>query len=172
LRGSDIFYYCINKSVYNYCAEEVWMRDGQPDGVVIFVKIDCVNRQPLPLDQQDPVYQQPGVPLDRGSYQALMDSWPDNSCMHWEVTTSLGEATAFEIHGKNFDADLLGANGELLIAKLQACGPESCTLAFNPTPEDENWDWKATGCIPLTASAGCIGDAVLAVGGRTSDGCV
>lgn len=148
------------------------MRDGEPDGVVLFVKIDCVTRQPLPMDQQDPVYRQPGVPLDRGSYDIMVLSWPDNTCMHWGTTTSLGEATAFEIHGINFDAGLMGAKGEHLIEKVRACGPESCDLTFLSTPDDPKWDWKVTGCIPLTAKADCIGDAILAAGGRTKDGCV
>jgi hypothetical protein len=60
----------------NVCAPEPWKNsDGTVDGETVFVKTDCGNRQPLHLDQQDAVYQQPGVPMDRGEYLSLITTW-------------------------------------------------------------------------------------------------
>ncbi|KAK6069751.1 hypothetical protein SCUP234_10506 [Seiridium cupressi] len=54
--------------------------DGSVDGEAIFVRTDCGDRRPLPADEQDPVYQKPGVALDRGSIAAMIDSWEEDSC--------------------------------------------------------------------------------------------
>lgn len=60
----------------NVCvAQQRLLPDGSAQGTTIFVKTDCVTTEPLPMDQQDPIYRQPGVPLDRGTYDALAESW-------------------------------------------------------------------------------------------------
>jgi len=170
---ADGAYWCAELIDSNgpYCAEQVWSPNGNPDGLVVFVKIDCLTREPLPMDQQDPAYAAPGVALPRSAFDTMMADWVDNTCMYWQVTTSFGEQNAFEIHGKNFAGDKLGENGDNLKETIQACGQFGCEWAFNITPDDDNWNWKATGCLPITARPGCIGDAILAVGGKTKDGC-
>ena len=41
----------------NYCAPGIWLdSNGDPDGVIIFVYTDCLTRQPLGPEFQDPVY--------------------------------------------------------------------------------------------------------------------
>ncbi|KAL9594699.1 MAG: hypothetical protein Q9219_006884 [cf. Caloplaca sp. 3 TL-2023] len=52
-------------------------KDGYnvPRGDTIFVRTDCGNRRPLPMDVQDPAYNHPGVPLDRGDYEAVSATW-------------------------------------------------------------------------------------------------
>ena len=39
------------------------------------MKTDCGTRQRLPLDQQDPAYQHPGVQLDQGLYDGYSTFW-------------------------------------------------------------------------------------------------
>lgn len=59
----------------NVCVDDQRLNsDGTVDSETIFVKTDCVTRQPLP-DGQDPVYGQPGVPLDRGQYDIMAENW-------------------------------------------------------------------------------------------------
>lgn len=88
----------------NYCAGQLWKNsDGTVDSETIFVKTDCNNRQPLPVDQQDAIYQKPGVPIDHGLYIAFADAWgdlasssTDNSAVSCfstsELTSTLGAA--------------------------------------------------------------------------------
>src|SRR2546430_13796704 len=67
----------------NFCADQLRLNnDKSVDGETIFIRINCDNRMPLGNDQQDLVYQKPGVPLDRGLYSAFA-SWGDN-----DVSTS------------------------------------------------------------------------------------
>ena len=68
----------VSSSIGNYCASEARKNsDGSVDGETIFVKTDCNTREPLPLDEQDPVYQNPGVPMDRGLLSTILSSWSD-----------------------------------------------------------------------------------------------
>ena len=48
-----------------------------PRGDTIFVRTDCGNRKPLPMDQQDPAYNHPGVPLPRDEYEAFAATLDD-----------------------------------------------------------------------------------------------
>ncbi|KUJ17615.1 uncharacterized protein LY89DRAFT_733454 [Mollisia scopiformis] len=71
--------YCgVSTDIGNYCASEARKNsDGTVDGETIFVKTDCNTREPLPADEQDPVYQNPGVPMDRGVLTTMILSWPE-----------------------------------------------------------------------------------------------
>ena len=51
--------------------------DKTPRGDTIFVRTDCANRKPLPMDQQDPAYNHPGVPLPRDDYEAFAATFED-----------------------------------------------------------------------------------------------
>ncbi|KAL4926736.1 uncharacterized protein BDV17DRAFT_268993 [Aspergillus undulatus] len=63
-------------NIQNYCQKQLWRnQDGTVDGETIFVYTDCSNRMPLPMEEQDPVYQKPGVALDRGVYEAYANAW-------------------------------------------------------------------------------------------------
>jgi hypothetical protein len=67
-----------SSNIGNFCASEARKNDdGSVDSETIFVKTDCSTREPLPLDQQDPVYQKPGVPMDRGLLATLLSTWSD-----------------------------------------------------------------------------------------------
>jgi hypothetical protein len=59
----------------NTCDSYEWTVDGIADGQTIFVRTDCTNRAPLPNDQQDPIYQIPGVPLSREAVESMIASW-------------------------------------------------------------------------------------------------
>jgi hypothetical protein len=158
---------------------QVWNRNGEPDGVVIFVKIDCTTRDPLPPDQQDPgqssplsqsratlflpvltqlfctptVYQQPGVPLDRGTRDAIL---------------------AFQMQGYNFSAAQLGDQGDNLLNWIDSYtnGSQAGCIWNFTTETGGEWDWIATGCIPLTVDPYILGQSMMNIGGNTADGCV
>ncbi|KAL2834380.1 hypothetical protein BDW59DRAFT_156312 [Aspergillus cavernicola] len=49
--------------------------DGTVNGETIFVRTDCSNWMPLPMEEQDLVYQKPGVALDSGVYEAYANAW-------------------------------------------------------------------------------------------------
>ncbi|CAI6334418.1 unnamed protein product [Periconia digitata] len=58
------------------CAEQLHRdSDGSVDGETIFVRTDCGTRMPLAKDKQDPVYQKPGVPMDRGLQEAFAQTF-------------------------------------------------------------------------------------------------
>lgn len=71
-------YWCLGDytTTGNVCAQELRHNsDGSVDGETIFVRTHCDNRMPLPSGDQDPVYQKPGVPMDRGMQEAWAETW-------------------------------------------------------------------------------------------------
>jgi hypothetical protein len=75
------YFYCGNpeEHIQNYCAQEARRNpDGSVDGEVIFVRSDCETRLPLDMEHQDPIYQKPGVPMDRGQLQGILTTFGDN----------------------------------------------------------------------------------------------
>ncbi|PLN85513.1 hypothetical protein BDW42DRAFT_160637 [Aspergillus taichungensis] len=71
-------YWCLGDytTTPNVCAQELRHNsDGTVDGETIFVRTHCDNRMPLPSGDQDPVYQKPGVPMDRGMQEAWAETW-------------------------------------------------------------------------------------------------
>ncbi|KAK7948458.1 uncharacterized protein PG986_009344 [Apiospora aurea] len=157
----------------NYCAPGIWYDSaGDPDGVIIFVRINCLTREPLGPEYQDDIYNMPGVPLDRGTLATTLQSWVDDTCSASLVSNNADgtQTAAFEIHGKGFSDSQLGDNGANLNAGLTSCG----TLAswvFNWTPDNGTYDWAATGQVTGASVKGCIGDAVVAAGGSTKSNC-
>ena len=62
----------------NFCADQLRRNDDKTvDGDTVFVKTDCGTRMPLDPSEQDPAYQKPGVPLDRGTAAAFAAAWAD-----------------------------------------------------------------------------------------------
>lgn len=192
----------------DYCAPQIWYDTaGQPDGVIIFVRINCLTREPLGPEVQDPIYNSkfprlllhqpslrciivskqnkkqkldlanfdaavPGVPLDRGTLTTILQSWVVDTCSASVVSNNADgtQTGSFEIHGKGFSDTQLGDNGANLNAGLTSCGTLA-SWAFNWTPNNGTYDWSATGTIKGKSFKGCIGDAVVAAGGSTKDGC-
>ncbi|KAK8077648.1 hypothetical protein PG996_003818 [Apiospora saccharicola] len=157
----------------DFCAPQVWYdATGQPDGVVLFVRINCLTREPLGPEFQDPIYNMPGVPMDRGMLATIMQSWVVDTCSASLVSNNAdGTQTAsFEIHGKGFSDTQLGDNGANLNAGITSCGTLA-SWAFNWTPDNGTYDWSATATVTGKSFKGCVGDAVVAAGGSTKDGC-
>ncbi|KAK8006622.1 hypothetical protein PG991_012919 [Apiospora marii] len=157
----------------DFCAPQIWYdTTGQPDGVVIFVRINCLTREPLGPEVQDPIYNMPGVKLDRGTLATIMQSWVVDTCSAKLVSNNAdgSQTGSFEIHGKGFSDDKLGDDGANLNAGLSSCGTVA-SWAFNWTPDNGTYDWSATGTVQGSSIKGCIGDAVVAAGGSTKDGC-
>jgi hypothetical protein len=76
----------------------------------------------------------------------------------------------FEIRGKNFpDAKLL-ADGGGLKKEMDGCGDVSL-WNFEWTRNHEEYQWYASGYLPLTAKKGCTGRAVVSAGGVSENGC-
>lgn len=147
------------------------MDGDRPDGTTIFVYTDCRTRQPLAPEFQDPIYREPGVPLDRGTLQTTMQSWVQNTCRIRDLPGSLDtDDRQVEIRGTGFADNSLGEYGAVLKEELSKCGRVAAwsfeweeLLAFD-------WVFKAT--ILDNPDPGCVGQAVLNVGGVTKDGCV
>lgn len=78
----------------NFCADQLKLNgDGKSDGDTIFVKTDCGTRMPLDPSKQDPAYQKPGVPLDRGTSEAWAAVWADAD----SISTSSKNDVACEV---------------------------------------------------------------------------
>ena len=94
----------------------------------------------------------------------------------------------FEIHGKNFDASKSGTDGSGLKVRpfasialsvylmrfffqenIQGCGALTA-WSFQQTPTDPNYQWFASGNLPIGTKA-CVGRAVVSAGGQSPDGC-
>lgn len=61
---------------HNVCGDQLRLNsDGTVDGETIFVHTDCENRMPRPAEEQDAIYQKPGVPMDRGTQKAWANTW-------------------------------------------------------------------------------------------------
>jgi hypothetical protein len=156
------------------CVTQIWNREQRPDGVVLFVKINCVTREPLAAEEQDPIYRIPGVALDRGVRDVMLANNASDACRVNDGTGILENATEFAIHGSGFDPARLGNNGQNLIAKINNYArdrPQTpCETRFT-RPGPHGWEWEIKGCIPSAANQGILGASVMAVGGNTMDEC-
>ncbi|KAK9418565.1 hypothetical protein SUNI508_08053 [Seiridium unicorne] len=116
----------------NVCDGAPWKNsDGSVDGETIFVRKDCGDRRPLPADEQDPVYQKPGVALDRGSIAAMIDSWEEDSC---DVAYQFWD-DFLEVRGKDTSDNDLGDGGVNLKNAIGGCGAVT-SWTFDYTPDD------------------------------------
>lgn len=109
----------------NVCPPQVWevlQHDKKmgPDGAVIFVNTDCNTRLPLDAIDQDPVYQHPEVPLDRGVSVGIQQAWNPNAT--WSATTyphtggadNPNTTYAIELFGIGMLYGSIGLNGSSL----------------------------------------------------------
>jgi hypothetical protein len=162
----------------NVCAEQPWKNpDGSPDGVTLFVKIDCVTLQPTNMTDQDPVYQKPGVPLDRGVVVNMIQSWnpkPTTTTTAPSPSPTPPEGDTcdvsykflfdtVEVRGKSWTTAQLGNNGDNLKSKLSGCG-DLTDWNFEMTPNDCCYQWYASARLPIGVK-NCVGKAVVAAGG-------
>jgi hypothetical protein len=164
--GGDVVQVCDGgfENIANFCGNQVRRNpDGSSDGDTIFVRTDCATREPLPNDRQDPIYQKPGVPLDRGTLKSILESWQDNSC---DVSYKF-LFDQFEIRGKVWEGNELGANGEGLLKQLRGCG-DLTEWHFEWTPNDVTYEWYASGHLPI-GTKNCVGNAVHTAGGPGAD---
>ncbi|KAI0803524.1 hypothetical protein GGR55DRAFT_700080 [Xylaria sp. FL0064] len=157
------FYYCdsvVNEG--NICDEMPWTVDGKADGETIFVRTDCATRQPLPLDQQDPVYQRHGVPLDRGLVATMLNTWAQDTC---KVDYQFFD-DYFEVTGTNWSTDLLGDNGDNVKNAISHCGSLT-SWKFELRSDNA---WFASGKLPIGVKS-CVGTQVQNAGGSSAGGC-
>lgn len=172
----------------NHCSSQLWLIKNTgnarnpdemiPDGTLLFVYTDCATRRPLPMELQDPVYRSPGVALDHDTISAMQESWVWNTCYFWDMNVA-GERALY-IRGSGFRDDKIGSNGELLLEKVKACAGGNLknhkfTWYDNGKPEDSakvrGATWLFEGDVPDTIRPGCVGEAVMEVGGVTQDQC-
>ncbi|KAL8765074.1 MAG: hypothetical protein Q9209_007735 [Squamulea sp. 1 TL-2023] len=88
-----------------------------------------------------------------------------NSC---DVTYA-GTANQFEIRGKNFPDGKLGANGGGLKEEIKGCGALTF-WEFNWTPDDVEYQWYASGYLPIGTKS-CVGSATKTAGGKSAGHC-
>ncbi|KAH8896719.1 hypothetical protein GQ53DRAFT_818986 [Thozetella sp. PMI_491] len=77
----DFFWWCGDPEnhIQNFCSVDSKKNpDGTVDGDVIFVRTNCENREPLPMDQQDPIYGKDGVAMPRGELVTLLSTFSNN----------------------------------------------------------------------------------------------
>ncbi|KAI1176529.1 hypothetical protein F4777DRAFT_262066 [Nemania sp. FL0916] len=157
------FYYCKNiVNEGNVCDAIPWAVGGQADGETIFVRTDCGTRQPLPADQQDPVYQKPGVPLDRGVVAQMLNTWVQDTCkVDYQFIDDY-----FEVTGINWSSDTLGNNGDNLKNAIKHCG---ALTSWKFEMRSGN-TWFASGKLPIGVKS-CVGTQVQNAGGSSAGGC-
>lgn len=120
----------------------------------------------MPPDQQDPVYQNPGVPLDRGSIISMITSWEADSC---DVSYQFFD-DFFEIRGKDTGDDQLGDNGVNLENAIRGCGALT-SWNFVYTPNDVTYQWYASGKLPIGVRS-CVGTHLTDFGLPSAGDCV
>ncbi|KAM0814443.1 hypothetical protein AB5N19_00233 [Seiridium cardinale] len=150
----------------NVCDGAPWKNsDGSVDGETIFVRTDCGDRSPLPADEQDPVYQKPGVALDRGSITAMIDSWEEDSC---DVAYQFWD-DFFEVRGKDTGDNDLGDGGVNLKNAIGGCGAVT-SWTFDYTPDDVKYQWYASGKLPIGTKS-CVGSKLQGFGLPSAGSC-
>ncbi|KAI1159962.1 hypothetical protein F5B18DRAFT_548427 [Nemania serpens] len=153
----------------NFCVDEIYsgaLRDVSTYGHTVFVKVDCVTRHALPAESQDPLFKFSGVALEDARLDEVLQGWVTTTCR----TKDNFLWTSFTIHGRGLrDADL-GSSGIHLLEKMRSCHAAVTGWTFDYTPDDNDYDWRATGAVdPFDFK--CPGDALLAVGANYRDGC-
>ncbi|KAI0142833.1 hypothetical protein GGR57DRAFT_519171 [Xylariaceae sp. FL1272] len=146
----------------NWCDTTVWTDDGQADGEIVFIKTDCGTRQPLPIEQQDKVYQRPGVALNGGDVANMLNTWVQDTC---KVDYQFFD-DYFQVTGKNWSPDLLGPNGDNLKNAIGHCGK---LTSWHFQMGNDN-SWFADGKLPIGVKS-CVGTQVVNAGGSSAGGC-
>ncbi|GJD00325.1 hypothetical protein ColKHC_09150 [Colletotrichum higginsianum] len=152
------------------------------DGTILFVYTDCLTRLPLSMDKQDPVYRAPGVALSPKALDTIQQGWVWNTCYLWNMGIK-GQLSLY-IHGSGFKDSMIGPKGQKLIDRVR-----SCVKASKGTMNNIEFVWyhsgypgddaKITGAmwvfmadVPDTIKPGCLGEAIIELGGATTDKCV
>ncbi|GKT93498.1 hypothetical protein Ct61P_11348 [Colletotrichum tofieldiae] len=184
----------VKKVVWNfqYCDNQLWTikdhnnpKDVQteiPDGTIIFVYTDCLTRLPLPMSKQDPVYRAPGVALNHDILDSIQEGWVWNTCYLWDM--GVKDQLSLYIHGSGFKDSMIGPKGYKLIERVS-----HCVRASEGVMKDVEFAWfysgypgddaKRTGAVwvfmadvPNNIRPGCLGEAIMELGGTTMDNCV
>ncbi|GJC78514.1 hypothetical protein ColLi_01352 [Colletotrichum liriopes] len=177
---------------FQYCDNQLWTikdhnnpKDVQteiPDGTIIFVYTDCLTRLPLPMSKQDPVYRAPGVALNHDILDSIQEGWVWNTCYLWDMGVK-GQLSLY-IHGSGFKDSMIGPKGYKLIERVS-----HCVRASEGVMKDVEFAWfhsgypgddaKRTGAVwvfmadvPNNIRPGCLGEAIMELGGTTMDNCV
>ncbi|KAI1171857.1 hypothetical protein F4777DRAFT_582500 [Nemania sp. FL0916] len=154
----------------SYCTETLYGGRGDDPtkfGKTVFVRVDCATRAPLPAEMQDPLFGFDGVALAPDRLEVVLQSWVRATCRlkdHalWD---------SYEIHGRGFRDDKLGAYGRGLLSKLRSCCAGTVTAwKFYYTPDDNDYDWKATGNVGPFGTQ-CPGVALMGIGANDQDSC-
>ncbi|EFQ34746.1 hypothetical protein CGRA01v4_08169 [Colletotrichum graminicola] len=173
------------------CVDKLWTIKSQrikdpnheiPDGTIIFVYTDCFSRRPLPMNKQDPVYHAPGVALHHDVLDGIRQSWVWNTCYMWNMGAE-GKLSLY-IHGSGFKDSMVGPEGKKLIERVNHCARSVDGVISGA---EFNWyysvypgeDPKITGAmwvfmadVPSNIRPGCLGDAMIELGGITKDKCI
>lgn len=101
-----------SKTTPNFCSTQPYRSaDGtQVLGDTVFVYTDCSNHQRLPMEQQDPAYNHPGVPQPQSDFTTFSQNWdctlsdecqhPDGNAINPACTcTCAGEQTSLHTPG-------------------------------------------------------------------------
>ncbi|KAK2024940.1 hypothetical protein LX32DRAFT_675716 [Colletotrichum zoysiae] len=173
------------------CVSQPWTIKSQkitdpnyeiPDGTIIFVYTDCFSRRPLPMSKQDPVYQAPGVALHHDVLDGIRQGWVWNTCYMWNMGAK--DKLSLYIHGSGFKDSMIGPEGKILIERVNHCARSVdgviSGVEFNWYHSDSPEEYpKMTGAmwvlmadVPSNIRPGCLGDAMMELGGSTKDKCV
>ncbi|KAK2060370.1 hypothetical protein LY76DRAFT_625243 [Colletotrichum caudatum] len=153
-----------------------------PDGTIIFVYTDCFSSRPLPMNKQDPVYQAPGVALHHDVLDGIQQGWVWNTCYIWNMGAK--DKLSLYIHGSGFKDSMIGPEGKILIERVNHCARSVDGVVsgvefnwyYSDSPDE---DAKMTGAmwvlmadVPSNIRPGCLGDAMMELGGSTKDKCI
>ncbi|KAI1112411.1 hypothetical protein F5Y14DRAFT_422079 [Nemania sp. NC0429] len=161
----------------NYCAAEPYyggaLRDPSAYGRTVFVRVDCLSRRALPADddgQQDPLFSRfPDVALEAEKLDEVLQSWVSTTCTLRDDFFFI----TFSMRGRGLrddDDEGLGPSGIRLLHKMQSCRAAVTGWTFDYTPDDNEYDWHASGAVDPFDSK-CPGDALLAVGANHRGEC-
>ncbi|GKT45416.1 uncharacterized protein ColSpa_05597 [Colletotrichum spaethianum] len=172
-----------------YCDNQLWtIKDSKnskeevPDGTIIFVYTDCLTRLPLPMSEQDPVYRAPGVALSHDVLDSIQQGWVWNTCYMWRM--GVEGYLGLYIHGSGFKDSMIGPEGTHLRERIN-----HCVRAAEGVIRDVKFEWYENGYpgddakvmgaawlfmadVPENIRPGCIGDAIMELGGTTMHNCV
>lgn len=142
---------------------------------MIWVRTNCSSGEPLGAEDQDPVYNSPGVSLYEVSGLTMFDGWSNNACV-MNVIKAVSDGIWFDLQVKarGLELGMIGNNGEQLLRRINACGDIS---SWNFTWADvaypnSTWDMRASSTIFFKdgVSKACIGQAMVQAGG-VADNC-
>lgn len=163
----------------NWCQSELHMETDQNGnaeaaGVVALVRVDCNTQIPLDPSYQNPAFNNPGVPLDRGALALALDANRSYNCSMAAATNS--DAYAFAITGYGFEQQNLKSDGSGLRNMMGFCS-DVTVWVFSWRQDDDGdlgFNWIASGAaspmsggIQIISVRDCLQSAVEAMGNST-----